>query len=703
MATGDVRIDGFAKIGRLFSNRKLSFVGLQSSAAADPGLAARPDVVTTAAQRLPEAARKLADADALKAARSLYRTATRDGPSSPEFGELLDAVAQWPGEARFQVMAARVAGAQTGPTEQLKIWNCLLERFPADRDALRLRLRWYVRETDGEMARAQMAAIVAGLPKDFDADLYQVVLLREFRDRDKIAEAFESLIERHELEEQAHLRYAEWLQEVGNLNQANSVLRDGVRVARTTARLKRAAESIAEKLIKVPSILGVTEMNGSVSEMAVRRILTDEITVARRAARQSGNLVGSVAMVTGSLGMGGAERQLTTTALGVHAAAKQGRRVGDFDVVGPVTVVCRSLHSRAAGDFFHADLVKAGVPVHEYREFSEFGGAARRSMVTDWREVIEFLPPQMRDGTARLTDYLRVLGPQVLHLWQDGMVFAAGLAGVLARVPRIILSVRTVPPIDRMERNKPEYPVLFREWLGLSGVRLSANSRFAADRYASWLELPPGKVSVVYNGVSRLPSQAQANSQSIWSAFDGQTGPSSLTVGSVMRLDDNKRPRLWLEVASMVLRTMPDARFVVVGDGPLIEAAKAAAESLGIARRVLFTGRRHDVGFWLSKMDAFMLLSRHEGLPNVTIEAQLSGLPIVATPAGGTSETIYPAGRRFLLSSAENADPLEAAARLRDLGDPATREKIGRAAQAWATSTFSIDQMIASTLELYCA
>src|SRR4029078_8223636 len=104
------------------------------------------------------------------------------------------------------------------------------------------------------------------------------------------------------------------------------------------------------------------------------------------------------------------------------------------------------------------------------------------------------------------------------------------------------------------------------------------------------------------------------------------------------------------------LRKHPKTRFLLVGDGRLLPKAQELAEELGIANRILFTGRSTRLGFWMSKMDVFVLLSRYEGLPNVLIEAQYMGVRVVTTPAGGAAECLIDGVTGHVLGCAEQPD-----------------------------------------------
>ncbi len=257
--------------------------------------------------------------------------------------------------------------------------------------------------------------------------------------------------------------------------------------------------------------------------------------------------------------------------------------------------------------------------------------------------------------------------------------------------------MRSQPPIDRPERNHPEYADIFPALLAAPGVVLTTNSKFAARRYASWLGIAEDRIHVIYNGVAPLPDIGAATSMARLAEFDAATSAGPV-IGTVLRFDLNKRPLLWIECAARFLRRRPDARFIMVGDGPMREEAEACARLRGLGGRVLFVGRVRDVGFWLSRMDAFLLTSRCEGLPNVLLEAQLAGVPVVTTPAGGAGETILSDRAGHVLACAETPDPEEAAAHLERL-----MGKLPTDVQAGVATRFSVVSMMEQTIRCYCA
>jgi len=121
--------------------------------------------------------------------------------------------------------------------------------------------------------------------------------------------------------------------------------------------------------------------------------------------------------------------------------------------------------------------------------------------------------------------------------------------------------------------------------------------------------------------------------------------PIFLAVG---RFVSKKSPDITLRAFKGLLNICPDARLVMVGDGPLWVSCKKMADGLGISRRVVFTGKlpHQDVLHWLAQARAFVQHSvtaksgDAEGTPVAVIEAQMSGLPVVATRHKGIEDLV---------------------------------------------------------------
>jgi len=161
-------------------------------------------------------------------------------------------------------------------------------------------------------------------------------------------------------------------------------------------------------------------------------------------------------------------------------------------------------------------------------------------------------------------------------------------------------------------------------------------------------------------------------------------------VGWMARVTSVKNPMLALEVA----RLLPSVNFVIAGGGDLLDTVRAAAPE-----NVSVIGWTDAAQFW-SSVSVALSTSDNEGMPIALIEAQLAGIPVVATDVGSNSEVIADGGTGFVVS--KNAAAISAAiARLAT--DGALRISMGKAAQERALNIFSPEQMIATHGELYMA
>lgn len=100
-------------------------------------------------------------------------------------------------------------------------------------------------------------------------------------------------------------------------------------------------------------------------------------------------------------------------------------------------------------------------------------------------------------------------------------------------------------------------------------------------------------------------------------------------VGHVGRFNKQKNHSFLLDVFYEIHKKQENAVLLLVGQGELEEAIREKISKLGLADRVVFTGLRSDVPKLLSAMDVLVFPSFHEGMPNVVIEAQATGLPCV--------------------------------------------------------------------------
>jgi glycosyltransferase involved in cell wall biosynthesis len=169
-------------------------------------------------------------------------------------------------------------------------------------------------------------------------------------------------------------------------------------------------------------------------------------------------------------------------------------------------------------------------------------------------------------------------------------------------------------------------------------------------------------------------------------------------VGSVTRLSPQKAPLDFVRAAGIVAQSVPEAWFVMVGDGPLRAEVEALAADLGLTGRLVLTGLRRDVPELLAAFDLFALSSLWEGLPRVLPQAMATGLPIVATAIDGNAEAVTSGENGLLVPAGEPAALAQAIVEL--LCNPSQAAQMGRVGRT-RTGEFGARKMVEEIAELY--
>ena len=170
-------------------------------------------------------------------------------------------------------------------------------------------------------------------------------------------------------------------------------------------------------------------------------------------------------------------------------------------------------------------------------------------------------------------------------------------------------------------------------------------------------------------------------------------------VGNVAALVPHKGQRYLVDAVALVLRRVPDARFLIVGEGELEGALQRQIKRLHLKQHVVLTGFRPDVLSLHKSFDLFVMSSVTEGLGTSVLDAMACGRPVVATRAGGLSEVVVDGDTGLLVPIRDPVALAEGISRL--LEDPALRDRYGKGARTRARATFNADRMVDETLLAY--
>ncbi len=305
---------------------------------------------------------------------------------------------------------------------------------------------------------------------------------------------------------------------------------------------------------------------------------------------------------------------------------------------------------------------------------------------------------------------LRVLEEQQIDLLHANSLAAGLIGGVAAKLYGV--------PIVMHKRYATAYGLLDRicEALLDRVILVSEATR--------WKFAPPSKQALIYNGVELSPLQSssqverqrnpdligvgrQRNPDPIGVETlraDLNLDPDAVLIGIVTRITPEKGIHTLIE-ATAKLKASPPIQLLVVGgpyfpkDAEYIDSLKAQAKELGVTDRVIFTGFLEDTGAILSLLDIVLLASTiPEACPRTIIEAMAAGVPVIATPLGGSKELVTP--ETGLLVPAEEADAF-AAAITQLAEDTERRKRMGKACRLRAEQLFCATQNARLTEDLY--
>jgi glycosyltransferase involved in cell wall biosynthesis len=178
----------------------------------------------------------------------------------------------------------------------------------------------------------------------------------------------------------------------------------------------------------------------------------------------------------------------------------------------------------------------------------------------------------------------------------------------------------------------------------------------------------------------------------------GFTGAAFL-IGIVARLVPIKAHEVFLQCAVAVAGRLPEARFVVVGDGERRQELEGLADRLGLGTRIRFIGWRRDLEPVYADLDVVVLTSRNEGSPVSLIEAMAAGRPVVATRVGGVPDLVTDAVNGVLV---DGDDPEALGQALIALhANPERARELGQAGRLRVYPAYSARRLLQDVDALY--
>lgn len=326
-------------------------------------------------------------------------------------------------------------------------------------------------------------------------------------------------------------------------------------------------------------------------------------------------------------------------------------------------------------------------------------------------EVIE-IPELKRDITPlydlialyRLYKLIRQERFDIIHCHSSKAGLLGRLAGWLAGVPRIFFTVHGWGLYSSRNPLLRTFYASTERLAGFISTRVICVSKNDISTGIRNNLVNQRKLTLIYNGLPEQPGQPGLLRQKLG------LSDTDMLVGMVARLAPQKNPLFFLETASRLLdrKNYVSSKksvnewglyFVVIGDGPLMEACRDYIRNKDLQKNVFLLGSREDAAQLVYDFNIFALFSRWEGLPLTIIEAMLARIPVVASNVGGVGELVIDGKTGLLVPSIDYHAAEEA------LWSLITSEEkcrhMGEAGRVRAREIFSLPNMLREYREIY--
>jgi len=293
-----------------------------------------------------------------------------------------------------------------------------------------------------------------------------------------------------------------------------------------------------------------------------------------------------------------------------------------------------------------------------------------------------------------LRQLFRTLDIDILHMQilsgNAGRV--AVLAARLVKIPVVIITVRgaaqeTESPL-RHQANRLFDRMVNRYTTASEQNRQSQISDVGRD---------PKKVRTLYNAIDITPYWETIPTAAARAHLSLSTnGP---VIGTIGRLDTQKGIEYFLAMAANLHKRVPEAHFLIVGDGGRREEYEALTHQYQLEACVTFAGYRTDIPQCLAAMDVFVLASVLEPFGLVLVEAMMMERPVVATRVGGIPEVVQEGVTGYLVPAYDGNALAEKVVHY--LQNPDLAAEHGRAGRANVLKRFSIERLMEEIHALY--
>jgi glycosyltransferase involved in cell wall biosynthesis len=292
----------------------------------------------------------------------------------------------------------------------------------------------------------------------------------------------------------------------------------------------------------------------------------------------------------------------------------------------------------------------------------------------------------------RLTRRFRRTQPDIVHTHSGKAGVIGRLAAARAGVPVVVHTIHgpSFGPFQGVLANR-----IFTQAERRAGRITTHFISVAEAMTEQYLAAGIGRreqYSTIWSGFDLAPFLTASNDLVLRARLG--IGPEDLVIGKIARLFKLKGHDDLFAAAREIVRQVPQAKFLLVGDGPWRDRFERQLEQSGLKRHFIFTGLvpPAEVSHHVGVMDVLVHLSRREGLPRALPQAMAAGKPVVAYDCDGAREVCVPDQTGFLLPAGDQSGLIQAVIALAQ--SPALRHQLGERGRQLARDRFEVGRMV---------
>ena len=261
---------------------------------------------------------------------------------------------------------------------------------------------------------------------------------------------------------------------------------------------------------------------------------------------------------------------------------------------------------------------------------------------------------------------------------------------IYAAIAGKILKIKSIGAIRNDLTSEINADKIFGKWQVSLPNHLIANSQLALERAKNY-GVSPHKIDFVRNAIN-------LNINGLKTPLENKKELNILFIG---RLTAQKRPEIFVELAFYLKQNLPefDLHFQMIGEGALFENLKRQAQNYQLTSKdFVLLGNKPDILPFYQNADLLVLPSKFEGTPNVILEAMACGLPIIATKVGGIPEIV--SDKCGILVDPENKTELFESVKKLILDKP-LRRKLGEEGKKYVSRNHSLNSLQEQLTKVY--